>query len=136
MKFRKKHNAESEVFTDSLNDILFILLMFFLIVATLANPNTRKANLPRAGTNTKSKQTVIVTIDEAGKFYIGPKNVDSIALEQELKPILENKKKSGEDVSIVINADRRSTIDNFATVLRVADKLKVKAVMAVDKKGM
>ena len=47
MKFRKKHKGESsEVFTDSLNDILFILLMFFLIVATLANPNVVKVGIP------------------------------------------------------------------------------------------
>jgi biopolymer transport protein ExbD len=41
MKFRKKHRTESEVFTDSLNDILFILLMFFLITTTQANPNVK-----------------------------------------------------------------------------------------------
>ncbi|NCW87747.1 MAG: biopolymer transporter ExbD, partial [Chitinophagia bacterium] len=47
MRFRKKRTQESEVFTDSLNDILFILLMFFLIVATLANPNVIKVGLPK-----------------------------------------------------------------------------------------
>ena len=47
MKFRRKHSEQSEVFTDSLNDILFILLMFFLIVATLANPNVIRVGLPK-----------------------------------------------------------------------------------------
>ncbi len=56
MKFRKKHKGEAgEVFTDSLNDILFILLMFFLIVATLANPNVVKVGLPRGTKDTKAK---------------------------------------------------------------------------------
>ena len=56
MKFRKKHTGEaSEVFTDSLNDILFILLMFFLIVATLANPNVVKVGLPRGTKDPKGR---------------------------------------------------------------------------------
>ena len=55
MSFRKKHKEESEVFTDSLNDILFILLMFFLIVATLANPNVIKVGLPKGTKDTKAK---------------------------------------------------------------------------------
>ncbi|HEX7905509.1 MAG TPA: biopolymer transporter ExbD [Chitinophagaceae bacterium] len=136
MKFRKKHKEESEVFTDSLNDILFILLMFFLIVGTLANPNVRKASLPRAGTNTKSKQTVVVTIDAAGKFYIASKEVDSLLLLETLTPIIDAKKKTGEEISVMINADRRSTLDHFATVLRITDALGVPAVMGVDKKGI
>lgn len=47
MNLRNKAHKEAEVFTDSLNDIIFILLMFFLIVATLANPNVVKVGLPR-----------------------------------------------------------------------------------------
>jgi biopolymer transport protein ExbD len=136
MKFRKKHKQESEVFTDSLVDIVFILLMFFLITSTLANPNVRQASLPKAKTNTKSKQTVVVTIDGAGKFYVGSKLVDSNLLKETLTPIIDSKKKTGEDISVVINADKKSTIDNFATVLRITDALGVKAVMAVDKKGV
>src|SRR4030095_12986024 len=62
MKFRKKHKGEGgEVFTDSLNDILFILLMFFLIVATIANPNVVKVGLPRGTKDTKAKQNIKVS---------------------------------------------------------------------------
>src|SRR5215216_8119872 len=108
MNLRKKIHAhrEAEVFTDSLNDILFILLMFFLIVSTLANPNVRQASLPKAKTNTKSKQSVVVTIDAIGKFYVGSSPVDSAQLEEILLPIIEKKKLAGEDATIVINADK------------------------------
>ena len=138
MNLRKKIHGhrEVEVFTDSLNDILFILLMFFLIVSTLANPNVRQASLPKAKTNTKSKQSVVVTIDPAGHFYIGSNQVDSAKLEELLIPIIEKKKQAGEEATIVINADRNSTIGPFAVVLRVADRLGVKTVMGVDKKGV
>jgi len=136
MKLRKKHRAESEVFTDALNDILFILLMFFLIVSTLANPNVRKASLPKAKSNTRSKQTVVVTIDATNSFYVGSKPVDPLQMDSTLSQIIRSKRTGGEEVSIVINADRSATIESFAAVLRAADRLGVKAVMSVDKKGV
>jgi biopolymer transport protein ExbD len=136
MKLRKKHKGESEVFTDALNDILFILLMFFLIVSTLANPNVRKASLPKAKSNTRSKQTVVVTIDNTNRFYVGSNPVDPLMMDSTLAQIIRSKRTSGEEVSIVINADRNATIESFAAVLRAADRLGVKAVMSVDKKGV
>ena len=136
MKLRKKHRGDSEVFTDALNDILFILLMFFLIVSTLANPNVRKASLPKAKSNTRSKQTVVVTIDNTNRFYVGSRPVDPLLMDSTLSQIINSKRTSGEEVSIVINADRNATIESFAAVLRAADRLGVKAVMSVDKKGV
>lgn len=136
MKLRRKHRAESEVFTDALNDILFILLMFFLIVSTLANPNVRKASLPKAKSNTRSKQTVVVTIDASNRFYVGAKPVEPLQMDSTLSQIINSKRTGGEEVSIVINADRSATIESFAAVLRAADRLGVKAVMSVDKKGV
>jgi biopolymer transport protein ExbD len=136
MKLRKKHRGESEVFTDALNDILFILLMFFLIVSTLANPNVRKASLPKAKSNTRSKQTVVVTIDNTNRFYVGSQPVDPLLMDTTLAQIIRSKRTSGEEVSIVVNADRNATIESFAAVLRAADRLGVKAVMSVDKKGV
>ncbi|MEY3151812.1 MAG: hypothetical protein RLZZ333_409, partial [Bacteroidota bacterium] len=56
MQIRKKYTGEAEVFTEALNDILFILLMFFLIVSTLANPNVIKLSQPKSEADTKAKQ--------------------------------------------------------------------------------
>jgi biopolymer transport protein ExbD len=136
MQLRKKHRGETEVFTDALNDILFILLMFFLIVSTLANPNVRKASLPKAKSNTRSKQTVVVSIDATNHFFVGAKPIDPLMMDSTLSQVINSKRKGGEEVSIVINADRNSTIESFAAVLRAADRLGVKAVMSVDKKGV
>lgn len=136
MQLRKKHRGETEVFTDALNDILFILLMFFLIVSTLANPNVRKASLPKAKSNTRSKQTVVVSIDATNHFFVGAKPVDPLMMDSTLSQVIKSKRKGGEEVSIVINADRNATIESFAAVLRAADRLGVKAVMSVDKKGV
>src|SRR5678810_771497 len=93
MKFRKKHRTESEVFTDSLNDILFILLMLFLITTTQANPNVKAVNTPHASKDRKVKQTVTVSIDAAQKVYIGQREVPPALLDSFLKIELDKHRK-------------------------------------------
>src|SRR2546430_16822512 len=120
MKFRKKHKGEaSEVFTDSLNDILFILLMFFLIVATLANPNVRKVNNPRASKDAKAKQDIMVSIDKDQQFYIGNTKVPSVYFDSLLSTEIKRYRALHGDTThptIVINAD---TASFYGEVFRV-----------------
>src|SRR5262247_4172629 len=105
MKFRKKHKNESEVFTDSLNDILFILLMFFLITTTMANPNVIKVNNPRGTKDTKAKQNIVVSIDKDQKFYIGQKEVPPALLDSFVKREVDRVRLQVDTPSVVINAD-------------------------------
>ncbi|MCG7859671.1 biopolymer transporter ExbD, partial [Flavihumibacter sediminis] len=69
MNLKRRLRGHAEVHTGALNDILFILLLFFLIVSTLANPNVIKLSQPKAKSDTKAKQTVVVSIDANNQFY-------------------------------------------------------------------
>ena len=73
MNIRRKLRAHTEVHTGPLNDILFILLLFFLIAATLANPNVIKLSAPKAKSDTKAKQTVVVSV-QPNKTQVGTLN--------------------------------------------------------------
>ena len=73
MNIRKRLRDHAEVHTGALNDILFILLLFFLIVSTLANPNVIRVSAPKGKSDTKAKQTVVVSIDKNNQVYIGQK---------------------------------------------------------------
>ncbi|MEJ0105999.1 MAG: biopolymer transporter ExbD [Bacteroidota bacterium] len=122
MKFRKKHKQESEVFTDSLNDILFILLMFFLITTTMANPNVVKVNNPRGTKDTKSKQNIVVSIDKDQKMYLGQKLIDVNNIDTILHAEIARIRKSPLDTpSVVVNAD---TISHYGEVFRVMQAAK------------
>src|SRR5687768_18562513 len=103
MKFRKKHDRESEVFTDSLNDILFILLMFFLIVATLANPNVVNVGLPRGTKDTKAKQNIMVSIDKDQQYYIGTTKIKSEEFDSLLRKEIRKYKAFVDTPTVVIN---------------------------------
>jgi len=133
MNLRRRHRDETEVHTGPLNDILFILLLFFLIVSTLANPNVVKLSQPKSKSDTKAKQTVVVSIDANRQFYVGTTKVTVDQLKADLAPFLA---KESEQPSIVINADKSVPVDDIVAVMRVARELGARTVLAVDKNGV
>ncbi len=131
MKLRKKMTAEPEVFTDSLNDIIFILLMFFLIVSTLANPNVVKVNNPRGTKDTKAKQNIVITIDKDQHFYMGQKPIDPVMLDSLLQAEVIRLKPLIDTPSVVINADTISFYGEVFRVMRAAKRAGAKVVANV-----
>lgn len=131
MQLRKKFRAEAEVFTDALNDILFILLMFFLIVSTLANPNVIKLSQPKSKSDTKAKQNVVVSIDANKQFYVGTTRVPVDSLRSALLPAIQKEKT--EIPTVVINADKNVPVDDVVAVMRVARDLGARTVLSVEK---
>ena len=132
MKFRKRHKGEaSEVFTDSLNDILFILLMFFLIVATMANPNVVRVGVPRGTKDTKAKQNIVVSIDNDQHFYIGARQVEGGSLDSSLIREIEKYKATVDTPTVVINADTASFYGEVFRVMRLSKKAGAKVVANV-----
>jgi biopolymer transport protein ExbD len=132
MNLRKRLKGHAEVHTGPLNDILFILLLFFLIVSTLANPNVIKLSQPKAKSDTKAKQTVVVSIDEKQQFYVGTSPTSLADLKAKLQPILA---KETDQPSVVINADKKVPVEDVVAVMRVARELGARSVLAVDKSG-
>lgn len=109
------------MFTDSLNDILFILLMFFLIVATLANPNVVKVGLPRGTKDTKAKQNIMVSIDKDQNYFIGSTQVDHLQIDTLLLREIEKYRKSPLDTpTVVINADTASYYGEVFRIMRLS----------------
>ncbi|MES1217907.1 MAG: biopolymer transporter ExbD [Bacteroidota bacterium] len=132
MRFRKKHKNESEVFTDSLNDILFILLMFFLITTTMANPNVVKVNNPRGTKDTKAKQNIVVSIDKDQKMFLGQKPIDMNNLDTVLTHEISRIRKSPLDTpSVVVNADTVSYYGQVFRIMQAAKRAGAKVVANV-----
>ncbi len=131
MKFRKKHSHESEVFTDSLNDILFILLMFFLIVATLANPNIVKVGLPKGTKDTKAKQNIMVSIDKDQHYYIGSTAIQDGLIDSMLTHEIIRYRATVDTPTVVINADTTAYYGEVFRVMRLAKKSGAKVVANV-----
>lgn len=122
MSLRKKYKEDhAEVDTGPLNDILFILMFFFLIISTLANPNVVKMSTPKAKSDTKAKQSVIVSIDKDRTVYIGQQKI----LFDSLEPALRSHINEGDSLkpAVVINADSMVAWKDIVKIMSVAKKL-------------
>ncbi|MEO6550445.1 MAG: biopolymer transporter ExbD [Ferruginibacter sp.] len=117
-KLRESHD---EVDTGPLNDILFILLMFFLMISTLANPNVIKMSVPRAKSDTKTKQSVVVSVDKDKNVYVGSRRIAMDSLESALRKYIHE----GDSIkpAVVINADSIAHWGEIVKVMKVARRL-------------
>ena len=129
MNLRNRLRHQPEVHTGALNDILFILLLFFLIVSTLANPNVIKVANPKSASDTKAKQTVVVTIDKDQHIFIGATPISIDSLPSQLKTFLA---KETEKPSVVINGDSVAKLGITIQVMQIVKQLGATPVIAVD----
>ena len=113
----------------ALNDIMFFLMLFFLIASTLANPNVIKLLLPQAKAGqTVSKQQYSLTISKDLDYYINndKTSLNSDQLEPRLKAISDN----SNDVTVVLKHDRAIQVQNLVDVLAIGSKYKIKMILA------
>jgi biopolymer transport protein ExbD len=132
MNIRNRLRTHPEMHTGALNDILFILLLFFLIVSTLANPNVIKVSNPKAKSDTKAKQTVVITVDRNQQLFLGQKPIPLAQLEAELSVYLA---RETDKPSVVINGDSTAHLGTAIKVMQIIKRLGATPVMAVDNAG-
>jgi len=131
MKIKRRHQFAAEVATSSLNDIMFFLLLFFLIISTIANPNVIKVLLPKSSeTQSLNKKTIVLTVTKNKEFYINNKAVQSGKLEQELIKVT----KGLEQPTVVLHIPRDLEIQDLVDVLKIGVKNKIKVVLATERK--
>jgi biopolymer transport protein ExbD len=131
MNLRKRQRGTVEVHTSALNDIMFFLLLFFLLASAVANPNVVKLFLPRSNSGQSIPQkTINVSITKDLEYYVEKKQVDATNLFQSI----ETYQKAAPDLTIILYADRTIAIENVIELTDIANKLKVKLVLATETK--
>jgi biopolymer transport protein ExbD len=132
MNLRKRQRgATAEVHTSAMNDIMFFLLLFFLIASTVTNPNVIKLILPKAASGQAvSKKTINVSITSDLRYYIDKKEIPVATL----KPELESYKKLAPNLTIMLHSDQSVTVKDLVNVLDIAQQLNIKLALATDKK--
>ncbi len=133
MNLRKRLRETSEPHTSALNDILFILLLFFLIISTLANPNVIKLSIPKAKSDTKAKQTVVVSIDPEQHFFVGTHATNADSLQSAIQQVVARSQDA--EPTVIINADKKAEAESIVAVMRAARALNLRTVLAIDKEG-
>ena len=131
MNFRKtKHRGHATVEAASLSDILFFLLLFFLIVATMASPHAIKVLLPQASSQeSMPRSTINLTITEGLDYYIEQEKIPAEAL----KPALESISATVEAPTIILRVDKSIQVNELIKVVDVINSLKLPMVVATEK---
>jgi biopolymer transport protein ExbD len=115
MNFGRRNKVHVEPAMSALSDIIFMLLIFFIIASTLA-VNGEQVNLPKTSTGTPTQSTVTVTITSDLRYLVNNTEVPKDEVELKLKAILAN----SADKKVVLNIDRDvptgETIELFAVL--------------------
>ncbi len=115
MAIRTRNKRSLEFSSASMSDLVFLLLIFFMITSTLVSPNAVKLLLPQSDSKTMAKRNVTVYIQEPDLFYIGEIPIDITELEAKLGDALA--KEIEEDATVVLRADKLVPVQNIVTVI-------------------
>jgi biopolymer transport protein ExbD len=128
MKLKRRHKEGAEVSTESLNDIMFFLLLFFLIISTLVNPSVIKLALPTSESAVQmTLQPVTVEISADHEYAVNRTKIPFTDLENALKIELA---KTTSAPTVVLKLDKSLTVQDLADVMQIGYKLKVKMVLS------
>ena len=129
MNLRGRNKISPEFNMSSMTDVVFLLLIFFMIASTLAKQlDTIEVKLPQAKGKTENRRSIAVTINENNRYYIDGKQVAKGAVKGQLFAKL----KAQEERVIVLRAQKDVAIDEVVYVMNIANQNAIKVVLAVD----
>ena len=126
MNLRGRNKVNPNFNMSSMTDIVFLLLIFFMLTSTLVSPNALKLLLPSSKAKTLEKQTISISINKDIHFYINENRVDENNLEQEIGNLVTGT----EEPAIILHADKSVAIEHVVKVMDIAYRNKYKIVLA------
>ena len=138
MKIERRKTGIAEVYTASLNDIMFFLLLFFLIISTMVTPMALKVLLPHSSTaeQVAVKKNIMLVVTGDRQYYIDYQKVGFGEIESRLSAILKNNTTpDGKAVEYVVllQADKSLNVQDVIDLVDIGNKLHVKTLLFVDK---
>ena len=127
MNIRGRHKVTPEFNMSSMTDIVFLLLIFFMLASTLVTTNAIDILLPKASGKTENKKSVAVSIKKDLTYFIDQKQVTTNQLEANLIKILQQEKTP----TIVLRAEKSVPVENVVKVMDIANRNKFKVILAV-----
>ena len=127
MNLRGRNKVDPTFNMSSMTDIVFLLLIFFMLTSTLVTVSAIDVLLPKAGGKTESSASVAVTITNTALFYIDKKKVNASNLEAEMMRKVGAEKQK----TVIIRADKEVAYKNVMKVIDIANRNKLKMILAV-----
>lgn len=134
MKIERRKSRAAEVYTASLNDIMFFLLLFFLIISTLVTPAAIKVALPNAQSSTEvvTKKSIQLAITADHRYFLDDREILFEEIEPALRAIVAEKAEN-EEVNVLLQADKSLNLQDVVSVIDIGNTVKVKMVLFTQK---
>ncbi len=130
MPIRSRNETSGEFSMASMTDIIFLLLIFFMIISTLVSPNALNVLLPNSSSKTTGKQTISVTIKPDLTYYINANPVEFEFIETKLMQLLVKETKPG----IILHVEKTVPIEYAVKIMDIANRNKYELVLATQAK--
>lgn len=130
MAIKRRNKISAEFSMASMTDVIFLLLIFFMITSTLVVPNAIKVTLPQSAQQTNAKPLTRVTIDADLHYYVGVGNqTDTQILLEELTPFLQQAVAEDPEMHIALYADETIPYKEVVKVLDIANQNHFKMIL-------
>jgi biopolymer transport protein ExbD len=127
MNIRGRNKVNPNFNMSSMTDIVFLLLIFFMITSTLVTTSALDILLPKASGKTENRQSTSVSITKNLTYYIDSKKVNENSLEQKLLALLAGK----DNPTIVLRAEEGVPIEKAVKIMDIANRNRFKIILAV-----
>jgi biopolymer transport protein ExbD len=130
MAIKTRNKVTPSFNMSSLTDIIFLLLIFFMLTSTLVSPNALNLLLPSSSSQTLAPQTVSVSINSKKEYFVGTRKVPL----SQVRNVIEKQLAGQDKPTIVLNADKSVPIENVVEIMNIANDMKIQLILATKPK--
>jgi len=127
MALKRRNKTSAEFSMASLTDVIFLLLIFFVLTSKLVKLSNFE--LPESDSTTVAPVTMVVEVDENGQYLYGGQVSSLRSIEQALRSRIKDQKESS-SITLTIAAQKDVAFDHVVDLIQLAGKLRVKAILA------
>ncbi|NCA79204.1 MAG: biopolymer transporter ExbD [Sphingobacteriia bacterium] len=129
---KKRNKIDASFSMSSMTDIIFLLLLFFMIASTMSSPNDMKINLPQSKTKTATKAHVVkVAINDQGQYFVADDGEKPQLVNfEEVEPYLQQVQATDSAVFVALHADENVPYKEVVRILDIANENRMKLVIA------
>jgi biopolymer transport protein ExbD len=132
MALKRRVRVKPEFSLAAMIDIIFLLLMFFMLTSKFVTPNALNLQLPSSSATTMASPTLSVSIDQNGQFYLNTDKISETALEASLRGKIRSLNQDPQSTTITVVAEKSVAIEKVVYILDIANRLKVKTILATE----
>lgn len=122
MAIQTRNKRRAEFSTASMSDLVFLLLIFFMLTSTLVAPNAIKLLLPGSNSKTMAKQTVTVYINDRYQYFVNENRVSELQLQERI----DNRIAGQIDASVVLRSDKSVPVQYVVNVIDAVNNINKK----------